>query len=78
MQRMTRKCHDGVHYRVPLNYCSSLAEIRITCAPHGGPDIFGDPIDVLGKYEDLGYTPKELAQIIESARRYNLLPKSRQ
>jgi len=76
MQRMTRQMPNKIGYYVPLDTGGEIKECRITCAPHAGTSVFGDPIDQLGKYEDLGYSPKELREIIPAAARYNLLPKS--
>ena len=78
MQRMTRQCPGGHGYYAPLDMGGEFKECRITCAPHAGTCLFGEPIDQLGKYEDLGYTPKELREIILAAARYKLLPKAGQ
>ena len=78
MQRMTRQCSNGAGYYAPLDLGGDAKECRIMYAPHAGTSIFGDPINQLGKYEDLGYTPKELREIIAAADRYNLLPKTGQ
>ena len=78
MQRMTRQLPNKIGYYVPLDMGGGFKECRITCAPHAGTSIFGDPIDQLGKYEDLGYSPKELREIIAVAASRNLLPKCEQ
>lgn len=75
MLRMTRQTPNKMGYYVPMDMGREFKECRITCAPHAGTCIFGDPIDQLGKYEDLGYTPKESREIITAAARYNLLPR---
>lgn len=74
MRRLTRKCPNNLSYRIPLDMGDENTECRITYAPHGGTCVFGDHVDLLGRYEDLGYEPNELAKIIEIAARYRLLP----
>ena len=56
--RMTRKNPNGT-YRLPMSAAQSIrTEWQMEM-----PVMFGNPIDRLGEYEDLG-TPEELARLL--------------
>lgn len=61
MERMTRE-NPGLaegHYRCPIN---SGQEISIKNF-HNNSCIFGSAIDLLGRYEDTGLTPREIMEL---------------
>lgn len=70
--RFTRRCCTTDKYRVPL---LDGQEVYFVEASHDAfrlerntsiPDAyFGDAINRLGEYEDLGYSPEELKKLIE-------------
>ena len=75
MKKMTRACPNGRGYYIPLDTGQDFTEFRITHASAAGTCLFGEPVDKLAKYEELGYEPKELAEMLKAAARFNLLPK---
>lgn len=74
MQKMTRACPNGRGHYIPLDAGRDFTEFRITHAGAAGTCLFGEPVDRLAKYEELGYEPKELAEILKAAAVFHLLP----
>lgn len=71
MERMTIKNPSGQGYRLPISR-SGTWHIK-----NDGrfSDIFGDPINRLGEYEDLGMDPDEIRKELETAERHRQLIK---
>lgn len=74
MKKMTRTCPNGRGHYIPLDAGRDFTEFRITHAAAAGTCLFGEPVDRLAQYEELGYEPKELQEILKKMARFNLLP----
>lgn len=57
-QRMTIKNPGGAGYRIPLSR-GGIIEMKWQ---QEQPVLFGNPVDKLGRYEDIG-TPREFAEL---------------
>lgn len=71
MNRMTLKNPSDNGYRLPF---SRSGEWRMENKGQFS-DIYGDPINRLGQYEDLGMEPDEIRRELEMAARYRQLLK---
>lgn len=69
--RMTQRNPSGTTYRLPL--CRA-GQFRVEHG-HGQADIYGDPINRLGQFEDLGLEPEEIVRALQEVERYRELRK---
>lgn len=71
MQRMTiRKPGADGGYRLPL----IRSNWKVEC-DKGQSDVYGEPVNRLGQFEDLGMEPDEIRRRLDMAERYEQLIK---